>query len=170
MAEFIGLEIEGVEKIYLALAELPSELTDAGADAILDYWRGALRNPANYPPYRYISRAQAYPSAPYKPGYFSARQFRFVMALVRNHSPGPQNRTGELAKSWDKIGRGESGFLVNSAPYASFVIGDGTQAAQPALVGWLTGSQAINSPRLVAGAERALKKAADEAVRKAVGK
>lgn len=172
MAEFIGLEISNVEKIYLSLAELPAQLLDAGSDAVLDYWQGVLRNPANYAPYKYVSRASAYPDAPYRPGYFSEKQFRFVMAKIRSgeFTPGSPQRTGELAKSWIKEGKGETAFLYNAAPYASFVIGDGTQARQPRGVGWLTGTETINQPRVVKGAEQALTKAVEKAIKKALGK
>jgi hypothetical protein len=167
MAEFIGIEVSDVERVYLALAELPPEMVDRGADAVLAYWHGVLSNPANYAKYRYISRAQAYPNAPYKPGYFSARQWRYVMARIHSGeiTPGRSQRTGTLARSWRQIGKGESAFLVNQAPYASYVVGDGEQARQPDLVGWLTGGESVNQPRVVAGAERALAQAVEKAAK-----
>lgn len=170
MANFIGIEVSGIEKVYLALAELPQAIVDEGSDAILDYWRGVLRNPANYAPWRYVSRAEAYPGAPYKPGYFSAKQFRFVMAkMSEGYQPGAQNRTGTLAKGWMKAGTGEAGFLYNAEPYASFVIGDPGQAAQPKLVGWLTGDKPLDTPAHIKGAERALQKAAEKVIKRKMG-
>jgi hypothetical protein len=172
MAEFIGIEISNVEQIYLALAELPPQLLDAGADAVLDYWRGVLRNPANYAPYKRVRRATAYPNAAYAPGWFSRAQLRFVMARIRSGeiTPGIPQRTGRLAASWDKVGSGEAAFLANRAPYASFVIGDGQQANQPRLVGWLTAGQVINQQRVVAGAVRALQVAVDKAIKRGMAK
>jgi len=172
MAQFIGIEVSSVEKIYLALAELPQAIVEAGSDAVLDYWRGVLRNPANYPPYRFISRAEAYPNAPYKPGYFTKAQWVAVMIKIHKpgYGPGEENRTGKLAKGWQKVGSGERGFLYNAEPYASHVIGDKEQARQPALVGWLQSSDMLSQPRLVAGAERALKAEVEKQIKKRMPK
>ena len=171
MAQFIGIEVLNVDKVARWLVELPTIALDTAADAILDYWRGVLRNPANYSAYRYISRAEAYPDSVNDPrwrvpnadgsmpkpvpGYFSPAQHRYVMArLSKGEINIPYQRTNRLATSWDKVGEGVNGFLVNSAPYASYVIDPAGQSRHEQRVGWWTAPGPLTEPARIRQAER----------------
>lgn len=140
MAEFIGLEVTGLEALTDFLLNLDAHMIDIASDAMLEYYRKALRNPANYSPYKHVTRAAAYPNAPAGPGWFSDKQRKYVMAAIRRGEIKiGNNRTGNLAKSWKKEGYGEKAFLYNDAPYASYVVSPDGQSNHERLVGWQTG-------------------------------
>lgn len=117
-----------------------------------------------YPPYRYESRAKAYGFPPggewysMKPvaGYFSERQFRYVMAKIRSGeiTPGISQRTGRLSEGWKLVVENydyNRMSLSNDVPYAHWVLSDEMQARQIANVGWWTESQMIayNSDKIL---------------------
>lgn len=93
---------------------------------------------ASTPQYTYISRAAAYPNAPYKPGYFSRKQFRFVMAAIAEGriTPGMPHRSGATENGWAVKGQGTRATIVNNAAGATWTMHPYWQARQPAMVGW----------------------------------
>lgn len=131
---FIGFDILGIPELKKFLDTLPDELIAEINEDALEYLQNVMRN---YPPYQYVSRRRAYPEVG---GWFSDKQRRYVMAKIRSGeiTPGQPNRTQRLANGWQVLGSGSNAILVNEVPYGQFVQGDGTQARQPALVGWRT--------------------------------
>lgn len=99
------------------------------------------------PEYSYKSRAAAYGltgagtdwgNMKPIPGYFSRKQFRFVMAGISQGTitPGTSQRTGKTQEGWNVQGSGTRAVIVNKTPGATWTQNDTWQARQPALVGW----------------------------------
>ena len=144
MSDFLGIDILGEEGVTAKIRTMTSEeAIGAGVEAGDEY---AVEQLKRYPPQASISRAAAYPNAPYKPGFFSAKQFRFVMALV---SKGlvPYHRTQQLNHGWRTVGSGMSQIVVNETPYGPYVMGDTAQANQQKMGGWNTVKQVIDQAR-----------------------
>jgi hypothetical protein len=135
MSDFIGISVDGIQELEAFLAKVPEAAIDAVYDAGNEYMLNVLRT---YPPYRYVARKRAYPDAPYRPGWFSSKQFRYVMAAIRRGeiTPGRPNRTQNLSKGWRIVGQGRGSFLANEVPYAKYLQSKPDQARQPALAGW----------------------------------
>lgn len=115
-----------------------------------------------YDDYQYISRAQAYPNAPAGPGWFSAKQRRYVMAAIRKGViKVPYQRTGTLAASWRVTGSGVEAQATSAAPYASYVVGAPGQSNHERLVGWRTTQTRItdNQQRIINRARNAIRRA-----------
>lgn len=100
----------------------------------------AVKFMQDYEPYKYVSRASAYPDAPAGAGWFSAKQRRFVMAMLRSGvmKPGTSQRTNTLKNGWTYQVEESSLKITNTVPYAQYVQGDGTQSRHEQSVGWMT--------------------------------
>ena len=87
----------------------------------------------HYGTYRFITRTAAY-GQPFQ----SDRQRRKFFAMLRNGeiNPGYPRRTGRLQRGWTVIPQGVKTRIVNTEPYAVYVMGDHGQARQPELAGW----------------------------------
>lgn len=108
--------------------------------------RRAVNIVKTYEPYQYITRGDAYPNAPAGAGWFSGRQRRYVMMMIRRGliTPGTPRRTGNLAESWAYRVLENRVELVNSADYAEYVQGNETQSRHEAMAGWLTVSEKLS--------------------------
>lgn len=138
-----GRKIRGLDGIKELVDELPRRLRgkalDVAAKAYLKYFK-------LYPRYKYVSRAKAYGSTgakfengnPVPDGYFSANQFRFVMAAIADGriKPGSPHRTQDLKRAWRIEGKGTATVIVNDAPAAVFAFHPEFQSRQLAAVGW----------------------------------
>lgn len=97
-----------------------------------------------YPPYKYITRKQAYGKT-----FVSDKQRRYVMAKIREGriDPGVPHRTSNYQRGWemDPPNGGVKIKIINTVPYARFVGGDETQARLNAKVGWRTISDIIST-------------------------
>ena len=140
MTDFIGVDILNLPQLQARLNKLPIEIQD---EVVPELARTALRLAKVYSQYRYKSRAEAYPEVS---GWFSEKQRKYVMAAIRRGDikPGINNRTGALGNAWQVVGADRYAFLANTADHAKYVIGDTTQARQPALVGWKKIMQRLN--------------------------
>jgi hypothetical protein len=126
------------------IADLPQAVRGRTERRAAELYVGYFRR---YPPYKNISRAQAYPNAPAGPGWFSEKQRRFVMASLRAGrnlktgtpmEPGYPHRTGRAQRGWEVTGQGATVTIRNQVPYAGWLYSDRYQARQPGLVGWET--------------------------------
>lgn len=123
----IGVDVSGLRAVVDALQRYPREAMDAGADAASAYLLNVLRT---YPPYRYVSVAQA-------GGWRSERQRRYVMAAIRDgRITVPYRRTQRLRRGWQVVGSGTDTIIVNETPYAGYVMGDMEQTLGHMLRGW----------------------------------
>jgi|SRR5262245_44719057 len=149
--------IRNLKKVQDFLATVPYGATKIAIQAIAEYLIGdethGLKHDA---PYKYKSRAQAYGQTgatfengnPVPAGYFSAEQFRFVMARIARGqiTPGTPNRTGATADAYTyKPTNGGYGATIENKSQGGYFTQHNTgQAAQPALVGWRKTAQNIN--------------------------
>ena len=149
----IRFNIKGVEQARSYLLEITNIVPHVAINAIAEYLKQKLATPS---PYKYASRARAYGSTgakfangnPVPDGYFSAKQFRYVMARIADGmiTPGTENRTGASAKAWTykPIPAGQTtGYILNASAGAYYTMSDVGQARQPANVGWLKSSMVI---------------------------
>lgn len=115
-------------------------VTEAAAAEIVQI----MREQPDDTPYQYISRADAYPDAPYKPGWFSLRQFRYVMAKISSGEITiPYNRTGDISNAWRVEGKLSKARPVNDNEKAPYVFGDKQQSRHEKMVGWQTVSARV---------------------------
>ena len=149
-----AFSIRGIEPLKQYIDALPRAIRgfvtqEIASTLVEDYLRP-------YPPYRYASRKSAYGSTgakfkngnPVPPGYFSAKQFFYVMSRIRSGDihPGRPGRTGKLADAWKVTGDGVKAKIsvdMKKAPYAGYVVGD-IQAAQPYHAGWVKANYTID--------------------------
>lgn len=129
------------------LAELPKNMRRPVLLAFSEYM---VKKFKLYPRYKYKSRASAYPDTkayfengkPVPAGYFSANQFRFVMAGIAEGRIQPESphRTRVLKNAWHIEGAEGRDIrkieIVNDAPAAVFAYHPIYQARQLDLVGW----------------------------------
>jgi len=129
----INVTVTGLDHIRARLEELPDAVGNDGVEAADNYLLNILIS-KEIPPYRYVSRRQAYGRT-----FFSDRQRRFVMAGIRSGKITiPYKRGGKtsgIQSQWKIIGTGKSAYLENDAPGAIYLYSE-MQANQPRLVGW----------------------------------
>jgi hypothetical protein len=135
----IDTEVKGIKEIEAKIAALPVKVAEAGVEYSTNYLLGVLVN-KEIPRYKYASRAAAYPNAPAAPGWFSEKQRRYVMMLIkRGDIKIPYTRAGKaggIQSRWKIEGTGVKLRIVNDSPEAVFLYDDRLQARQPAMVGW----------------------------------
>jgi hypothetical protein len=90
------------------------------------------------PPYKYVSRFSAYGLQDGGPGWFSDKQRRYVMAMIRKGviTPGTSQRTGTTSAGWHVESKGAKSVIVNTTEGARWTQNNYWQARQPARVGW----------------------------------
>jgi hypothetical protein len=130
----LKITTRGLEEFQSYISSLARNLRGIVTEAVSDYLIGDGRHGLkHYVPYRYVTRRAAYGKT-----FVSDKQRRFVMAMISEGriDPGAPHRTGKLQRAWMKQGGGVGTRIINAADHAPFVMGTGTQARQPAKVGW----------------------------------
>jgi hypothetical protein len=163
----INVEVRGLEQLLPNIKSLPPELIEQVMAQVGEYSLEVVRN--EQPPYRYVSRADAYPDAPAGPGFFSDKQRRwFFAALASGELNIPYNRTGTLAAGWKLEKAGDNFTLVNDVPYAPYVQGFSGQSRHEGMVGWKRINQIIESYLTFRNSR--FRDAANEGIREALKK
>jgi len=147
----IRFVVRGADKVQAFLREVPRGTVRIALRAITEYLIGDGRHGLkHYPPYRGVSRASAYGDASgdgAPPGYFSLRQFHYVMAHIKSGdiTPGIENRTGAAAEAYGscETNNGYGMTIYNQDRGAYYTQSDSGQANQPRLVGWRTVAQNV---------------------------
>lgn len=130
MADFVGLDVQGIDALVKKLNNLPPAAQDAAVDEVSDYLLNVLRH---YPQQKSVTLRQAYG------GFKSDKQRRwFFWALKSGAINVPYRRTQGLARGWKKIGNGAKSILANETPGAAFVQPetDKQQANMMRIIGW----------------------------------
>lgn len=97
------------------------------------------------PEYKYVSRFSAYGLQDGGPGWFSDKQRRYVMMMIKKGiiKPGISSRTGKTSAGWHVEHKGAEVAIVNSTEGARWTMNDYWQARQPAKVGWQKAGETI---------------------------
>lgn len=145
----VSFKVRNVEAIQEYLRTVSRGAMRTGLYAITEYIIGNKQHGLKHAePYKYVSRADAYGSTgatfengnPVPDGYFSAEQYRYVMAkLASGDMKKGDNRTGRSTDSWQYVETGAKGYgvtITNPEEGAYFTRDDYGQARQPARVGW----------------------------------
>lgn len=146
---------------------LPDKLADPVTEDVANYLITVFQQ---YPPYQYVSRAEAFPDAiittkggKQLKGWFSWAQFRYVMAAINDGTiqPGKPHRTQTFRKGWKKIGKGRNLIIANEVPYGPYLKGPGEQSRMMVIIGWtdVERDTAERVKRITERANAALKKA-----------
>lgn len=135
MSDFIAIDIKAETLDRTRLGEAPAAVQNACANAVAEYMLNVVQE---QPPYSYVTRAEAYPDALAGPGWFSARQRKYVMAQIRKGAiqPGSSSRTQEFREGWEIIGDGANVMLTNEVPYGIYLKDNDRQARMMAMIGW----------------------------------
>lgn len=129
MADFIGLDIQGLPELRAKLKDAPPHIQDAVVEEVADYMLEVLRQ---YPPQRRVTRKAAYGRT-----FQSARQRRwFFAALNAGEINVPYRRTQGLRNAWRKVGKGRDLIIANENEGAVWTMDDERQARLNTLVGW----------------------------------
>lgn len=145
----IKVSLANNKRVSEFIKSLPARLRKTGMMAITEYIIGnESRGLKKEPSTKFVSRASAYGSTgakfengnPVPPGYFSAKQFRFVAWKTKGFTERYE-RTHALRDDWDFTDTGgwKSVTIFNETPGGEWVMGD-QQARQPEKVGWKTAS------------------------------
>jgi hypothetical protein len=129
----VEVTIKNADRILNALA--PWERGELLTETLKLYAADLRKALEEYPPYKYVSRKQAY-GVPF----FSDRQRRWFFAALRSGELQlPYSRTMKLQNSWEvRPLSGSQVWVTNSAPYAGFVIDKERQSRMARLIGWRT--------------------------------
>jgi hypothetical protein len=133
MTEGITVTFEpGIDQIVSRISSLPPDLIEQVLDDAGEYGVKILREA--YPKQKNVTRARAYPDAPYAPGWFSAKQMRWFFANLDNLNI-PYNRTGAMGAAWQSSRTGNEVMFTNNSEAAIWTMGE-KQSRHEALVGW----------------------------------
>ena len=135
----IKIVTRGIPEIRAFMRSIPLGVKQAGLRAIATYIMGdGKRGLRKYPPYKHVTRAQAYGMQKGGPGWFSDAQRKYVMARIREGSidPGVPHRTGRYQTGWKMNADSIRATITNDVPHAEFVGGDKRQSRHEGLVGW----------------------------------
>ena len=168
MADFIGIEISGLDEIKAKLIRLPVAVQDAAVEESDIYILNIMRA---YQPYKHIFRSRAFPNLRFttprgkvKVGYSSWAQFKLVHAMA-SRGELPYKRTQTLSRGWKTYGSGRNQMVANETPYAAYVMGKGEQDRLHQKMGWITMEDRIqnNMAQIIrkfeAGVKKGIKKA-----------
>lgn len=157
MSDFIAIDTEGIDEVRRILQRLPAEAQDAVSKDVSEYLVNVLKT---YPAQKQVKRATAYPDAPYRPGWFTAKQWRWWWANVDDLTL-PYRRSQGYRKGWQVVGSGPSRMIVNETPHAEFLQDDERQSRLSALIGWKKLGAVVKErlPRIVQVAEAAARRA-----------
>lgn len=126
--DFVGISISGVPEIQSRLEGLYPQAADAGVENADVYIVDSLKI---YPPYSYVSVAQA-------GGWKSKKQRNYVMMQIARGiiNPGRPSRTQRLSQGWQVVGKGANQIVVNDVPYAIYEYDIKSQSQMHMLQGW----------------------------------
>lgn len=149
-----------MDRLKRKFGELSVRLVDVGTEAAGRYLLAIFKK--EIPPYRYVSRLQAYGKT-----FFSDRQRRAVMAMIRSGEIvipyARRSPSGGLATEWYMVGSGHNLIIENRSPSARWVYSE-EQARQINMVGWRKASTTLEEKERNAtdAAARAIKKEIDK--------
>jgi hypothetical protein len=153
----IKIELLGVKELEAKLNKMPIEVADQALTEVQDFMLDVLKT---YPPKNYVTRKAAYGQS-----FQSDKQRRwFFWALNSGAINVPYSRTQGLRNSWHKVRSGITGYIVNNAHGAVYVMGERKQSRHEAMVGWKKPSEIIKEHMAK------INKLVDAATRKALRK
>jgi len=135
----MSIRISGLDDVISRIRRLPPVLKEEVLSEVSDYALDVLRE---YPPQKYVSRADAYGTP-----FFTEKQRRFFFWALRSGAiDTPYNRTGTLADSWSARQAEGQVYFENSAPHAPYVMGFTAQSRHEAKVGWKKITALLSGP------------------------
>jgi hypothetical protein len=149
MTDGIKFTVRGIEELKAYFKQLPYGTLREALRAVTEYLIGNESHGLKHPdPYKYVSRAAAYGVVKdgVPAGYFSMKQFRYVMARIADGSitPGQSKRTGDSTDAWQYVQVSDYQYTItNPEPGAYWTRDDYGQARQPGMVGWRKVAQVI---------------------------
>ena len=154
----VKFKIRNVERVKKYLENVPKGTVRVALIAISEWLIGDSQSGLRHPePYKFVSRKSAYGKTgatfengkPVPAGYFSAKQFRYVMWKISTGDikPGQNNRTGESENAWhftpQEKGKTYVYKLQNDTPGGFWTRDDKRQARQLGKVGWWKVSEVV---------------------------
>lgn len=130
--DFIGVDVQGLAEARELIRKAPKEAQDAAGNDVATYLVNSLKA---YPTQRHVTRAEAYPNAPFRPGFFSKKQWGWFWANIGNLQI-PYRRSQNYRKGWKQVGFGIKSLVVNETPYAAHLQDDQYQSRMAKLGGW----------------------------------
>lgn len=151
-----NFQVRGIKEIKDEISGLGIAARRAAVVSSADYTLEMFKR-ESHPTYTYHSRSKAYGMSgsggdwtyvrdgkafTMQPvsGFFSAKQFHYVMACISDGSIEiPYTRTNRLSTGWKKVGDGLNVRIINdSGDYIQYVMGSKTQSRHEALIPWQT--------------------------------
>jgi ribosome modulation factor len=153
----ISIDIRKLDPVINYLKSIPRGTVKVALPAMAEWFIGnGQRGLRRYSPYRYVSRARAYPDMSFTTkdgrrivGYKSLKQFQLVMARVREGriDPGVPHRTGNAQRGYvmSTTNRGYTVKIQNRTRGAVYTRHNVLQARLNLLAGWRKARAVIES-------------------------
>ena len=161
----IRYTVQNADKVSAWIKSLPRGIKAAAMRAISDYVVGNEQHGLRHDvAYKYVSRKQAYGKVSDAPaGYFSMKQFRYVMAKIKSGEMkiGRKNDPTKYSQSWrteQKNSQWDRTVVKGQLPFGRF------PSRQNLLVGWRDFRKVVESN--MKGAMESAQKAVDEFLKK----
>lgn len=131
LQNFLRVDIAGVEPVTEDLQRLYPQVVGEAVESANDVIIELLSAIESEVPYVYVSWEDV-------GGFITPRQAAFVHAMLAQGlmSAGVDARSLDFQGSWEKVGEGENEYVVNTAPYAPWLMGEGEQARMHIMQGW----------------------------------
>lgn len=132
----ISVKVRGLEEFQKYIGNISRRLRGVVTVGVAEWLIGnSSRGLRHYIGYKYVTRKAAYGKT-----FKSDAQRRYVMSQIRagKITPGKSNRTFKLQRGWEIQGEGVKTKIINTTDYSIYVLGDDTQSAHEAKVGWRT--------------------------------
>jgi hypothetical protein len=158
MSGSISVKVRGLGELKDFISTLPRRVRGVATEAAAEYLVGnGQRGLKRYPPYKYITRRQAYGKT-----FVSDKQRRYVMAAIADGriDPGAPHRTGAYQRSIEVVGRGAQAVIRGELPHERWT------DRLSRKVGWRNWDEIIASN--FAGAIQAAERAVDKIIGKGV--
>lgn len=132
LGNFLHVELSGVPEVTEALQELYPTVVAQAVEGANDVMIELLQNVENEVPYAYVAWADI-------GGFITPKQAAFVHAMLSSGrmTAGVDARSLKFSGSWEKTGTGENQYVINTADYAPWVMGQGEMARMHIMQGWL---------------------------------
>ena len=165
MIEYKPSSLLNMEKLSKKFGTLGKKATAAASEAVGKYLLNILVH-KEIPPYRHVSRKQAYPEvdgwfSDKQRAWFFANKSRFISpsgSIIPYRRRGPGG--GGIQSKWQMVGSGMNLVVSNLAPEANHIYDDFGQSRMANLGGWLTVGKIIvkYAKNTLASATRAIQK------------
>ena len=135
----IKISVKGIDEVRAFLARLGAEAKHVTEGAVTEYLIGdETHGLKHYPPYKYLGTSEEGAYKKVYGGFFSDRQRRYVMAMIREGQiiPGQSSSNRYMGDAWHAEDKGRYWVAMNDVAHTKYVVGDTDQSRMMEMKGW----------------------------------